>query len=162
MTRARGWMAATKETSDDGWDWADTLRHISNSPYAVVDRSQRSRFRYVRRPWQHITISPPMLIVDEKAQPMRGVPPSYSYQHLQPPPFAVSPRLPPALDTPSPHLLLQIIYRLFPQTPDVDRGKAKRQRMTLHYLSTSLRLVNRVFYIGEQLFSLPHAPNRGS
>ena len=52
-------MTTTKETSDDGWNWADTLlilscqygwqaagghrgRHISNAPYhAVVDRSQR-------------------------------------------------------------------------------------------------------------------------
>jgi len=96
-----------------------------------------------------------MIIINEKAQPMRGVPPPYSDQ---PPPFTVSP----TLDTLSPHLLLQIIYRLFPQTPDVDRGKVERQRMTLYYLSTSLRLVNRVFYIGKQPFALPHAQNRES
>jgi hypothetical protein len=90
-----------------------------------------------------------MIIIDEKSQPMHGVPPPYSYENLQPPPFLGSPRPPPSLDTLSPHLLLQIVYRLFPQTPDVDKGKVERQRMTLYYLSTSLRFVNRVFYIGK-------------
>ena len=90
-----------------------------------------------------------MIIIEEKSQPMRGVPPPYSYEHLQPPPFVVSSRPPPTLGTLSPHLLLQIVHGLFPQTPDVDRGKVERQRMTLYYLSTSLRLVNRVFYVGK-------------
>ena len=90
-----------------------------------------------------------MIIIEEKSQPMRGVPPPYSYEHLQPPPFVVSSRSSLTLDTLSPHLLLQIVHGLFPQTPDVDKGKVERQRMTLYYLSTSLRLVNRVFYVGK-------------
>ncbi|KAF9791920.1 hypothetical protein BJ322DRAFT_1202101 [Thelephora terrestris] len=86
-----------------------------------------------------------MIIIDEKSQAMRGVPPPY--EHLQPPPFPISSRPPPTLDTLSPHLLLQIVHRLFPQTSDADKGKVERQRETLYYLSTSLRLVNRVFYV---------------
>lgn len=86
-----------------------------------------------------------MIIVDEKSQAMRGVPPPY--EHLQPPPFSISPRPPPTLDTLSPHILLQIVHQLFPQTSDVNKGKVERQRETLYNLSTSLRLVNRVFYI---------------
>jgi hypothetical protein len=88
-----------------------------------------------------------MIIIDEKAQVMCSGPPPY--EHLHPPPFQVSSRPPPTLDSLSPHILLQIVHGLFPQTPDVDRGKVERQRMTLYYLSTSLRLVNRVFYIGQ-------------
>lgn len=96
-----------------------------------------------------------MIIIDEKTQIMnRGPPP---YETLQPPPFSVSSRPPPTLATLSPHLLLQIVHGLFPQTPDADKGKVERQRMTLYYLSTSLRLVNRVFYIGKQLLGLPDA-----
>ena len=81
-----------------------------------------------------------------------GPPP---YDDLQPPPFAPRPPptldalSPPTLDALSPHILLQIVHGLFPQTPDADKGKVERQRMTLYYLSTSLRLVNRVFYIGQ-------------
>jgi len=90
-----------------------------------------------------------MIIIDEKSQPMRGVPPPYSYEHLQPPPFVVYRRPPPTLDTLPPNILLQIVHFLFPQTSDVDKGKVERQRMTLYYLSTSLRLVNRVFYVGK-------------
>lgn len=86
-----------------------------------------------------------MIIIDEKSQAMRGVPPPY--EHLQPPPFHVSPRPPPTLDTLSPHLLLQMVHMLFPQTSNVNKGKVERQRETLYYLSTSLRLVNKVFYI---------------
>jgi len=86
-----------------------------------------------------------MIIIDEKLQPMRGVPPPY--EDLQLPPFPVSPRPPPTLDTLSPHILLQIVHGLFPQTPNADKGKLERQRMTLYYLGTSLRLVNRVFYV---------------
>ena len=87
-----------------------------------------------------------MIIMDEKSQPMRGVPPPYEYP--QPPPFPVAPRPPPTLDKLSPHILLQIIHQLFPQTSDANKGKVERQRETLYYLSTSLRLVNRVFYVG--------------
>ena len=88
-----------------------------------------------------------MIIIDEKSQPMPSGPPPY--EDLQPPPFAIAARPPTTLDTLSPHILLQIVHGLFPQTPNADRGKVERQRMTLYYLSTSLRLVNRVFYIGQ-------------
>ena len=87
-----------------------------------------------------------MIIIDEKSQPMLTGPPPY--EDLQPPPFTAS-RPPTTLDTLSPHILLQIVHGLFPQTPNADKGKVERQRMTLYYLSTSLRLVNRVFYIGQ-------------
>lgn len=93
-----------------------------------------------------------MIIIGEKAQAMNGGPPPY--EPLSPPPFQVSSRPPPTLDTLSPHLLLQIVHGLFPQTPNADKGTIERQRMTLYYLSTSLRLVNRVFYIG-QWFTKP-------
>ena len=86
-----------------------------------------------------------MIIIDEKSQPMRAVPPPYDEP---PPPFSLVSRSPPTLDTLSPHILLQIVHGLFPQTPSADKGKVERQRMTLYHLSTSLRLVNRVFYIG--------------
>lgn len=87
-----------------------------------------------------------MIIIDEKSQPMRDVPPPYEYP--QPPPFPVASRPPPpTLDKLPPHILLQIIHQLFPQTSDANKGKVERQRETLYYLSSSLRLVNRVFYI---------------
>ena len=87
-----------------------------------------------------------MILIDEKSQAMLGVPPPY--EDLQPPPFPISPRPPPTLDAVSPHLLLQIVHSLFPQTSNAGKGKVERQRETLYYLSTSLRLVNRVFYVG--------------
>lgn len=46
-----------------------------------------------------------------------------------------------------PYLLLKIVYMTFPQTPGIDEGKFERQRKTLCWLSTQLRLVNRSFYI---------------
>jgi len=87
-----------------------------------------------------------MILIDEKSQPMHSGPPPY--QDLQPPPFALA-KSPPTLTTLSPHILLQIVHGLFPQTPNADKGKVERQRMTLYHLCTSLRLVNRVFYIGQ-------------
>ena len=94
-----------------------------------------------------------MIIIDEKSQLMLGVPPPY--EQLQSPPFPVSPGPPPTLDALSPHLLLQIVHALFPQTSDMDKGKVERQRETLYYLSTSLRLVNRVFYVGQLELTIP-------
>lgn len=49
-------------------------------------------------------------------------------------------------DLPS-HLLLKIVYMTFPQTPGIDEGKIERQRKTLCWLSTQLRLVNHSFYV---------------
>lgn len=87
-----------------------------------------------------------MIIINEKAQLMDDVPPPY--EDLPPLPFPVASRPPPTLDTLPPRLLLQIVHCLFPQTSDAVKGKHERQRMTLYYLGTSLRLVNRAFYVG--------------
>jgi hypothetical protein len=99
-----------------------------------------------------------MIIIDEKAQEMLGVPPPY--ENIQPPPFPLSSRPPPTLDTLSPHLLLQIVHMLFPQTSGKDKGMIERQRETLYDLSTSLRLVNKVFYVGERSPTFKNTPNR--
>ncbi|KAJ8519619.1 hypothetical protein ONZ45_g3439 [Pleurotus djamor] len=53
----------------------------------------------------------------------------------------------PALDALPAHILLQIVYMTFPQTPGVDEGRLERQRKTLYWLSMCLRLVNRSFFI---------------
>jgi hypothetical protein len=55
-------------------------------------------------------------------------------------------------DLPS-HLLLYIVHSSFPQAPDRSYNKLERQRKTLHWLATSLRLVNRTFYLGKLLQS---------
>ena len=49
-----------------------------------------------------------------------------------------------------PHVLLQIVYRTIPQiiVPGPNLERQERQRKTLYWLSTGLRLVNRAFYIG--------------
>lgn len=102
-----------------------------------------------------------MVVVDEKT--MLPPPPSYSLtrthpnaspiQSLHPPPFSASFRtLATLTDLPS-HLLLHIVHRTFPQVPDLSYNKLERQRKTLRWLTTSLRLVNRTFYIGTQLRS---------
>lgn len=46
------------------------------------------------------------------------------------------------------HILLEIVYMLFPYTDGPDQVSVERQRRTLYWLTTSLRLVNRSFYIG--------------
>ncbi|KAF7421173.1 hypothetical protein PC9H_011693 [Pleurotus ostreatus] len=53
----------------------------------------------------------------------------------------------PSLDALPSHILLQIVYMSFPQTPGVDQGRLERQRKTLYWLSMCLRLVNRSLYI---------------
>jgi hypothetical protein len=103
-----------------------------------------------------------MVVVDEKT--MLPPPPSYSLpvtrpnlapvpEYLHPPPFSAPFRpLATLPDLPS-HLLLHIVHRTFPQVPDLSYNKLERQRKTLRWLTTSLRLVNRTFYIGAQLRS---------
>lgn len=99
-----------------------------------------------------------MVVVDEKA--MLPPPPAYSLsssassngspvpQSLHPPPFlAAFRKLATLADLPA-HLLLHIVHRTFPQAPDKDYNKIERQRKTLRWLTMSLRLVNRTFYIG--------------
>jgi hypothetical protein len=104
-----------------------------------------------------------MVVVDEKT--MLPPPPSYSLpvtrpnlapvpEYLHPPPFSAPFRpLATLPDLPS-HLLLHIVHRTFPQVPDLSYKQARGgQRKTLRWLTTSLRLVNRTFYIGAQLRS---------
>ena len=99
-----------------------------------------------------------MVVVDEKA--MLPPPPSYSLtrthpnvpESLHPPPFSAPFRtLANFSDLPS-HLLLHIVHRTFPQAPDKSYNKLERQRKTLRWLTMSLRLVNRTFYIGTHLY----------
>src|SRR6266478_4203457 len=101
-----------------------------------------------------------MVVLDEKS--MLPPPPSYSLprthtnvppapEYIHPPPFSAPFRtLATFSDLPS-HLLLHIVHRTFPQVPDLSYNKLERQRKTLRWLTTSLRLVNRTFYIGTPL-----------
>lgn len=89
-----------------------------------------------------------MVIVEEKC--MQSVPPPPYFPNastLPPPPFPGEHRGAAKPSDLPPHLLLKIVYMTFPQTPGVDEGKIERQRKTLCWLSTQLRLVNRSFYI---------------
>jgi hypothetical protein len=101
-----------------------------------------------------------MVVLDEKT--MLPPPPPYTRPRTTPsfsplsqpinsPPFDSPPPSSVTLsDLPS-HLLLHIVHRSFPQAPDKSYNKLERQRKTLHWLTTSLRLVNRTFYIGKLL-----------
>ncbi|KAK0448325.1 uncharacterized protein EV420DRAFT_1567435 [Desarmillaria tabescens] len=89
------------------------------------------------------------MIIEEKC--MHPSPPPYN-NFSPPPPFTTSeviPKQKPALGNLPPHLLLQIVYCTFPQRDGKfeGEGKIERQRMTLHWLVTSLRLVNKTLYI---------------
>ena len=93
----------------------------------------------------------PMVVVDEKTA-LPPPPPYTLYRagqsQLPPPPFPTASRSSvPFPDFPS-HVLLLIVHRTFPQAPDKDYSRLARQRKTLHWLTTSLRLVNRTFYLG--------------
>ncbi|EIN05727.1 hypothetical protein PUNSTDRAFT_74123 [Punctularia strigosozonata HHB-11173 SS5] len=66
----------------------------------------------------------------------------------QPPPFPEHRRDPPlTFEELPPSILLNIVHFTFPQSPDVNEGRLERQRKTLYWLSTSLRLVNRALYV---------------
>ncbi|PBK77715.1 hypothetical protein ARMSODRAFT_1077398 [Armillaria solidipes] len=89
------------------------------------------------------------MIIEEKC--MHPSPPPYN-NLSPPPPFTPSVTLPkykPTLGSLPPHLLLQIVYCTFPQRDGKyeGEGKIERQRMNLHWLVTSLRLVNKTLYI---------------
>ncbi|KAK0483232.1 hypothetical protein IW261DRAFT_1331760 [Armillaria novae-zelandiae] len=89
------------------------------------------------------------MIIEEKC--MHPAPPPYK-NLSPPPPFTPSVSLPkykPVLGSLPPHLLLQIVYCTFPQRDGKyeGEGKIERQRMNLHWLVTSLRLVNKTLYI---------------
>ncbi len=93
------------------------------------------------------------MIIEEKC--MHPSPPPYN-NLSPPPPFTPSVTLPkykPTLGSLPPHLLLQIVYCTFPQRDGKyeGEGKIERQRMNLHWLVTSLRLVNKTLYIGKNV-----------
>ncbi|KAI0289131.1 hypothetical protein BC826DRAFT_1033790 [Russula brevipes] len=68
-------------------------------------------------------------------------------EQLHPPPFpAPFHTLATFSDLPA-HSLLHIVHLTFPQAPDKSYNKLERQRKTLCWLTTSLRLVNRTCYI---------------
>jgi hypothetical protein len=95
-----------------------------------------------------------MVIVDEK---------QFMFHSIPPPPYIPSPQSPhypppfphhqhhhpPTLSALPAHLLLKIVYLTFPQTEGIEGGRIERQRKTLYWLETGLRLVNRAFYVGE-------------
>ncbi|KAG1857706.1 hypothetical protein DFJ58DRAFT_782969 [Suillus subalutaceus] len=89
-----------------------------------------------------------MVIVEEKC--MQSIPPPPyvpNASSLPPPPFPGEHRGAAKPSDLPPHLLLKIVYMTFPQTPGIDEGKIERQRKTLCWLSTQLRLVNLSFYV---------------
>ncbi|KAL0952859.1 hypothetical protein HGRIS_007081 [Hohenbuehelia grisea] len=107
------------------------------------------------------------MIIDEKSMarlaeqqppPYEGTPPPTAVQRMSldvnpiatpPPPFPHhQARLgPPSLAALPAHILLHVVYMTFPQTAAFDEGRLERQRKTLYWLCTGLRLVNRSFYI---------------
>ncbi|KAH9003752.1 hypothetical protein EDB86DRAFT_2798704 [Lactarius hatsudake] len=91
-----------------------------------------------------------MVVVDEKSLPPPPPPytvPRTNINRLPPPPFQTASRVALRLPELPSHVLLHIVHRTFPQAPDKDYSRLERQRKTLHWLATSLRLVNRTFYI---------------
>ncbi|KAG1750466.1 uncharacterized protein EDB91DRAFT_691237 [Suillus paluster] len=88
-----------------------------------------------------------MVIVEEKCMQSVPPPPYAPNGTAPPPPFPGGHRGAIKLSDLAPHLLLKIVYMMFPQTPGINEGKIERQRKTLCWLSTHLRLVNRSFYI---------------
>ncbi|EGO02901.1 hypothetical protein SERLA73DRAFT_165830 [Serpula lacrymans var. lacrymans S7.3] len=89
-----------------------------------------------------------MVIIDEKC--MNPPPPPYvpaGSANVPPPPFPHQRHEPANFSALPSHLLLKIVYMTFPQTHGIDEGRIERQRKTLYWLSTSLRLVNHSFYI---------------
>jgi hypothetical protein len=89
-----------------------------------------------------------MVILEEEKMQSVPPPPYVSNSTVPPPPFYGVHRGVVRLSDLPPHLLLKIVYMTFPQTPGIDEGKIVRQRKTLCWLSTQLRLVNRSVYIG--------------
>ena len=86
-----------------------------------------------------------MVIIDEKS--VHPPPPYISATPSYLPPFPHRRNVSSFVLLPS-HLLLKIVYLTFPQSPGLDQGRLERQRKTLYWLTTSLRLVNRAFYVG--------------
>lgn len=89
-----------------------------------------------------------MVILDEK---FMIPPPPYTTSGLVGPPPFPGGRSHQSLATLPSHLLLKIVYMMFPQTSGIDESRHERQRKTLYWLSHQLRLVNRSFYIGDHI-----------
>ena len=88
-----------------------------------------------------------MIILEEKMP----APPPYSPRtgaapSPYPPPFPGHGHQRLTLDALPPHLLLRIVYSTFAITTSIER-----QRKMLYWLTMSLRLVNRAFYVGASL-----------
>ncbi|GLB44261.1 hypothetical protein LshimejAT787_1601910 [Lyophyllum shimeji] len=85
------------------------------------------------------------MIIDSKV--IMHPPPPYASSSTGLPPFPGTSRPRLTLTSLPPHILLQIVYATFPQTPLPDQAKIERQRKTLYWLSVSLRLVDRTLYV---------------
>jgi hypothetical protein len=90
------------------------------------------------------------MIIDEKMYH----PPPPPYFHSPPPAFSEESSNrnefeKPSFSTLPAHLLLQIVYSTFPQRDGryEGEGKIERQRRNLHWLETSLRLVNKALFV---------------
>ncbi|KAK7049219.1 hypothetical protein VNI00_005820 [Paramarasmius palmivorus] len=90
------------------------------------------------------------MIIDSKSMipaPPPYLPPPPPFSEIAPKYFARGHR--PTFSALPAHLLLQVVYSTFPQSDGLyeGEGKIERQRENLHWLVTSLRLVNRALYI---------------
>ena len=85
------------------------------------------------------------MILDEKI--MRSPPPPYISTVAVPPPFNLRTTPRQNIHSLPSHILLQVVYSTFPQSSLRDQARIQRQRKTLYWLATSLRLVNRALYI---------------
>jgi len=145
------------------WDDPITARTAASFPIQARLRVHFTSFPSGQIKRSTLARGSAMVVVDEKT--MLPPPPAYSRAHTNvplvpeflppPPPFSAPFRsLATLSDLPS-HVLLHIVHRTFPQAPDKDYNRLERQRKTLRWLTTSLRLVNRTFYIGMS-HCLPH------
>lgn len=92
-----------------------------------------------------------MVLLEEKMMYPQGPPPSYyEVVPIYTAAAAPVPKYPPRLGALPSHLLLRIVYNTFPQDNGHYDGESKleRQKEVLHWLVTSLRLVNRAHYVG--------------
>ncbi|KAF9450997.1 hypothetical protein P691DRAFT_724964 [Macrolepiota fuliginosa MF-IS2] len=78
---------------------------------------------------------------------MDQLPPPYTVLADPLPTINVDPRPPPTLDTLPPCVLLNIVYSTFPRIQSIGHGKIEQQYESLLWLVSSLRLVNRSFYL---------------
>ncbi len=100
---------------------------------------------------QRISRSDAMVVILSEKD-MLPPPPPYlaSSEPISPPPFPGR-RDPARITGLPPHILLYIVHQTLPQTDGVydGEGKVELQRKVLYWMTLSLRLVNRSFYVGE-------------